>query len=127
MTITAHAACPNAQDYGQVEFAKNSSYFSEHGQALLDKINTSTADNNVATGYLMLEFSAGLNRDNDKLKEYNKWLAQRRIERIKTYLATQEFEPPIVSRILTIANNPERSVQLYWCPESDQEAQLATR
>ncbi|QDF66116.1 hypothetical protein FJQ87_04950 [Shewanella sp. SNU WT4] len=125
VAMSANASCLNGEHLGEVEFSINSSYFSGQGQQLLNQVNSPTASKASADGYLLLQFSAGLDTSDEKLKDYNKWLAQRRIERIKHYLTTQAFNAPIISRILTVENTQVRSVQLYWCPALAPDISLA--
>ena len=106
-------SCPNADMLMEIEFAKNSSYFNSQGKVTLDKLVTDAVK--LPHGYLLLESSSNKQISNKRLREYNMWLAERRIDRIKTYLTQNLITSPMVTRIRT-ARNGQRMVTLSFCP-----------
>ena len=112
LTAPAIAACPGSSTLGEVEFERNSSYFDSQGKAALDKLLDDSES--LADGYLLLEFGFNKQISDKKLREYNMWLAQRRVDRVKTYLSKKQLSHPVVTRILT-AGGEERVVKLSFC------------
>jgi len=109
------AKCPKNINYGDIPFEKNSSYFSGKYTQKLKKLVTETQQGD---GYLLLEFPVYKGQTDKKLREYDMWLANRRIDRVKHYLTQSAFSQPIVTRILTASDNDTRSVSLHWCTQT---------
>ncbi|MGI2853674.1 hypothetical protein ACRTDR_05570 [Shewanella algae] len=109
----SQAACEKSILLGNIDYAKNSSYFSARDSLQLDKI---VADNSShSSGYLLLEFNMDKSLGDEELQKYNMWLANRRIERVKEYLTAANFPQPIVTRIRTATHKDNREVSLHWC------------
>ncbi|WP_299801641.1 hypothetical protein [uncultured Shewanella sp.] len=121
---SAVAQCDNKTHIVDVPYAKNSSYFAGQYASLLDKL---ALDTQAGTGYLLLEFSVSQNQSTEEKRKYNKWLAERRIERVKNQLNKANFSVPVITRILTASNDITRSVSVAWCPDEtdDQIIQIA--
>ncbi len=112
LATPAVASCPGNSMLGEVEFDRNSSYFNSNGKAALDKLLDDSES--LTDGYLLLEFSFNKQISDKKLREYNMWLAQRRVDRVKTYLTKKQLTYPMVTRILT-AGDEDRVVKLSFC------------
>ncbi|MCL1057547.1 hypothetical protein L2729_05985 [Shewanella gelidimarina] len=106
------AQCVEKIHITDIPYAKNSSYFSTEYSVQLDDI---MAHYQSQSGYLLLEFKLNKVQRNEDVKHYNKWLANRRVVRIRTYLNNAAYPAPIISRILTASSEPERSVAIIWC------------
>ncbi|MCF1428768.1 MAG: hypothetical protein LPD71_08330 [Shewanella sp.] len=116
LTLPAAASCIGGNDLVEVEFGRNSSYFNHEGKTELDKL---LADSQQLTdGYLLLEFSFNKQISDKKLREYNMWLAQRRIERVKDYLTKKQLPHPMITRILT-AGDEDRILSLTFCEHEE--------
>ncbi|MCL2907919.1 hypothetical protein [Shewanella fodinae] len=109
------AACLDAQKLGQITYANNSSYFSSAGTHVLEKIKQQASDKHQ--GYLLLEFNLFPGDGDKKLQQYNLWLANRRIARVKNYLSAANLPLPIITRIRTAAPEEKRDVDVLWCPK----------
>lgn len=106
------ASCPGSQNLGSVAFERNSSYFNQQGKAALDKL---LADSQSLTeGYLLLEFSFNRQISDKKLREYNMWLAQRRVDRVRNYISGKSLTHPVITKIHT-AGDEGRTVTLSFC------------
>ncbi|MGI2258757.1 hypothetical protein [Shewanella sp. GXUN23E] len=116
MTLPATAACIGGNDLGEVEFERNSSYFNHKGKAALDRLLDDSQRLN--DGYLLLEFSFNKQISDKKLREYNMWLAQRRVERVKNYLTQKQLPHPMITRILT-AGDEDRILSLTFCEHGE--------
>ncbi|QSX30570.1 hypothetical protein JYB88_02605 [Shewanella cyperi] len=114
MSVKSWANCDSNNDLGGISFDKNSSYFGKAASQVLDAILDPTAP-----GYLRLEFAINSNEGDEQLRQYNLWLAQRRIDRVREYLGNKGFAAPVVSLIRTAATDTSRNLQLVWCEESD--------
>lgn len=114
----ALAQCDNASHVFDIPYAKNSSYFAGQYAAKLDSFSQAASSNQ---GYLLLEFKVDPKQLSMEAQQYNKWLAERRIERIKSYLNKAEYSAPVITRILTASTNVDRSVSLTWCPDQPDE------
>ncbi|WP_335902659.1 hypothetical protein [Shewanella algae] len=112
-TGATQATCEKSVLLGNVDYAKNSSYFSTQDSLQLDKIVADNSDN--SSGYLLLEFNMDKSIGDEDLQKYNMWLANRRIERVKEYLTAAHFSHPIVTRIRTATHKNNREVSLHWC------------
>ncbi|MCL1074620.1 hypothetical protein [Shewanella dokdonensis] len=110
------AACSDEQKLGQITYANNSSYFSPADSRDLEQIKQQASDKKQ--GYLLLEFNLFPSADDKKLQQYNLWLANRRIERVKNYLSAANLPLPIITRIRTAAPEERRDVDILWCPSS---------
>ncbi len=110
----AVAQCDNKTHIVDIPYAKNSSYFEGHYASLLDKL---AQDTQAGTGYLLLQFDVNQNQSSEEKRKYNKWLAERRIERVKNQLNKANFSVPVITRILTASNKINRSVSVAWCPD----------
>ncbi|QSX33021.1 hypothetical protein JYB87_14950 [Shewanella avicenniae] len=115
------ASCSDQQQLGQVEYPSNSSYFNAQASNKLDEISKATHDK--GNGYLVLEFNLFPVAADKKLQQYNMWLANRRIERVKQYLAKSKLTTPIVTRIKTAAPMEQRQVDIVWCSLSGEAPQ----
>ncbi|GIU07070.1 MULTISPECIES: hypothetical protein [unclassified Shewanella] len=111
---SAVAQCDNKTHIVDIPYAKNSSYFEGHYGSLLDKL---AKDTQAGTGYLLLQFDVSQNQSSEEKRQYNKWLAERRIERVKNQLNKANFSVPVITRILTASNDITRSVSVTWCPD----------
>ncbi|MCS4557133.1 hypothetical protein L9G74_11835 [Shewanella sp. C32] len=117
MSHSAAAACDGQEQLGQVDYAKNSSYFPSTASSQLDKVSKQAQQK--GEGYLMLEFNLRPIVGDKKLQQYNMWLANRRIERVKTYLTKNNLTSPIITRINTAAASEQRQVDIVWCTLSE--------
>jgi hypothetical protein len=106
------AQCGEKTHITDIPYAKNSSYFSSEYSVQLDDI---MAHYQSQSGYLLLEFKVNKVQRNEEVRHYSKWLASKRVDRIRTYLNNAAYPAPIISRILTASNQPERSVAIIWC------------
>ena len=124
----AFSHCDSATLVGSVEYANNSSYFSSNAAKMLDKLAKHYSETaSTQSGYLLLEFHVNREQESAKIRDYNLWLAQRRIERVKTYLTTANYGAPMISRILTASNEDSREVTLSWCTQTiDDNNQVAS-
>ncbi|MCE9677751.1 hypothetical protein LZP69_00915 [Shewanella sp. AS1] len=114
ISSNAIASCTQNISYGDIPFAINSSYFaSEHTKQLQEVINTTQSNK----GYLLLEFAIDNTLTDKKLREYDFWLANRRIERVKDYLSKADYQQPIVTRILTASRSDSRALRVHWCQQ----------
>lgn len=109
----ATAACEGQEQLGQVDYASNSSYFADSASAELNKIGKQTQEK--GHGYLVLEFNLHPVANDKKLQQYNLWLANRRIERVKAFLNKNQVAAPIITRIKTAAPKEQRQVDILWC------------
>ena len=107
------AACTGQEQLGQVDYATNSSYFAAGATAELDKISQQTQQK--GQGYVVLEFNLHPVINDKKLQQYNLWLANRRLERVKQYLNKTKVAAPIVTLIKTAAPAEQRQVEILWC------------
>ncbi|ACJ30970.1 Conserved hypothetical protein [Shewanella piezotolerans WP3] len=115
------AQCNQKVHITDIAYAKNSSYFSsKYGSELDDLI----AHPSKQAGYLLLEFKVNNIQPSEDVRHYNKWLANRRIERIRTYLNESEYSAPIISKILTASTDTDRSVAIHWCASPTEKTQL---
>ncbi|WP_417762266.1 hypothetical protein [Shewanella sp.] len=122
---SANATCDGQEQLGQVEYPKNSSYFSSSVSNQLNDVSQQAQQK--GEGYLMLEFNLRPIIGNKSLQQYNMWLASRRVERVKEYLTKSQLTSPIITRINTASATEQRQVDIVWCslpaePESDAEA-----
>lgn len=132
LAMPAQAICVQENLLGTIAFDSDSSYFNHQGKATLDKLLDDIKHQHQ--GYLLLKFSFDKAKGNQKLSNYNMWLAQRRIGRVKNYLlknaeleaatSANLIDKPIVSRILT-AGTENRQVSIYHC-QHQQEFQLSS-
>ncbi|QYK02096.1 hypothetical protein [Shewanella psychrotolerans] len=116
--LQASAYCPQNINFGDIPFEKNSSYFAnKHTKQLQQLIEKTQSDN----GYLLLEFPVFKGQTDKKLRQYDMWLANRRIERVRNYLSQSDYNQPVVTRILTASNTDSRTLSIHWCqPEHEQ-------
>ena len=115
------AQCHNQNHIFDIPYAKNSSYFSGQSASKLEDFSqTAPAEN----GYLLLEFKVNSNKLTAEAQKYDKWLAERRIERIKSYLNKAAYPAPIITRILTASTNVNRSVSVVWCAEETEQSKV---
>lgn len=118
----ANASCEGSTELGAVNFDKNSSYFDATGTATLKQLlETQQTSADTGNGYLLLEFEFNRNAGDDALQKYNMWLAERRIERVKSYLTNAGFGAVMVSRIRTAVDTESRALALKWCKATDEE------
>ncbi len=111
----SYAQCSQSFNPIDIPFAVNSSYFAErYAQQLLQFIQKTPNSN----GYLLLEFPLNREGEDLKMQEYNLWLANRRIERVKSYLTQADVQSPIITRLLTASQEDSRTVSLHWCPQT---------
>ncbi|QUN05252.1 hypothetical protein KDN34_13760 [Shewanella yunxiaonensis] len=110
------ASCNDEQKLGQVTYANNSSFFSAKDSKGLDHIKKIVS--NKQDGYLLLEFNLFPSPGDKKQQQYNLWLANRRIDRVKSYLSVANLPLPIITRIRTAAPEEQRNVDILWCPTS---------
>ncbi|MEZ9198104.1 hypothetical protein [Shewanella sp. 10N.286.54.B9] len=115
------AQCNQKVHITDIAYAKNSSYFSSKYSSELDEL---IAHPPKQAGYLLLEFKVSKIQPSEDVRHYNKWLANRRVDRIRTYLNESKYSAPIISRILTASTNTDRSVAIHWCAFSEQESNL---
>ncbi|MCL1140091.1 hypothetical protein [Shewanella pneumatophori] len=118
---SAFAQCDNASHVFDIPYAKNSSYFAGQYASQLDSFSRVAPP---SAGYLLLEFKVDPKQLTAEAKQYNKWLAERRIERIKSYLNKTEYSAPVITRILTASNSVDRSVSITWCPDEPEKLAL---
>lgn len=111
----ATAQCNPSIHMFDIPYAKNSSYFSSSYSTQLNAIGKERKEQ---SGYLLLEFQVQKEQVSDELRTYNLWLAQRRIDRVKTYLSDSNFVAPVVTRILTAGLTKRRDMSVSWCPLS---------
>ncbi|KFZ37460.1 hypothetical protein HR45_10620 [Shewanella mangrovi] len=109
------ASCDGQQQLGQVDYPSNSSYFNAKASAKLDEITKETQDK--GDGYLVLEFNLFKVAGDKKQQQYDMWLANRRIDRVKQYLSKLHVAKPIVTRIKTAAAAEQRQVEILWCAQ----------
>ena len=114
LSVNAMAQCDNASHVFDIPYAKNSSYFAGQYAIKLDSFTQAATSNQ---GYLLLEFKVNPKQLSTEAQQYNKWLAERRIERIKNYLNKADYSAPVITRILTASTNVDRSVSLTWCAD----------
>lgn len=110
--VNVMAKCNNKTHITDIPYAKNSSYFSNEYSTQLDDIMVHYQSQ---SGYLLLEFKVNKVQRSEDVRHYNKWLASRRVDRIRTYFNEAAYPAPIISRILTASNETERSVAILWC------------
>lgn len=111
-TVQANAHCPQNTNFGDIPFEKNSSYFAnKHTKQLQQLIEKTQSDK----GYLLLEFPVYKGQTDKKLRQYDMWLAHRRIERVRSYLSQSDYNQPVVTRILTASNTDSRTLSIHWC------------
>ncbi|ABZ75379.1 conserved hypothetical protein [Shewanella halifaxensis HAW-EB4] len=115
------AQCDNKTHIIDIIYPKNSSYFSSQYTSQLDELTKSTQIN---TGYLLLEFKVNQTQATEETRNYNKWLAERRIERVKTYLNDVAYPAPIITKILTASTDENRNVSLVWCTDEAEQPQI---
>ncbi|MGS0676389.1 hypothetical protein [Shewanella sp. 30m-9] len=115
------AQCDNQTHIVDIPYAKNSSYFAGHYASQLDKLSKNTQAN---SGYLLLEFKVNQTQTTEEARKYNKWLAQRRIERVKTYLDNAAYPAPVITRILTASTDENRNVSVVWCAAETEQLQI---
>lgn len=120
--LGANANCKGSTELGAVNFDKNSSYFDAAGtETLKQLLETQQTSADTGNGYLLLEFAFNRNAGDDELQKYNMWLAERRIERVKSYLINAGFGAMMVSRIRTAVDTESRALALQWCKASDED------
>ncbi|WP_394391737.1 hypothetical protein [Shewanella woodyi] len=110
---SATAQCDSSIHMFNIPYEKNSSYFPSAYSSKLDAISE---DRKGEDGYLLLEFQVQEKQRSDELRTYNLWLAQRRIDRVKSYLTDAHFAAPVVTRILTAGVDKRRDISVSWCP-----------
>ncbi|MEZ9821259.1 hypothetical protein AB4238_11675 [Shewanella sp. 10N.286.45.A1] len=115
------AQCNQKVHITDIPYAKNSSYFSSKYGSELDELIAHPPNQ---SGYLLLEFKVNKIQPSEDVRQYNKWLANRRVDRIRTYLNESQYSAPIISRILTASTNTDRSVAIHWCAFPEQESSL---
>ena len=115
------AQCNQKVHITDIAYAKNSSYFSSKYSSELDEL---VAHPPKQPGYLMLEFKVNKIQPSEDIRHYNKWLASRRVERVRTYLNQSDYSAPIISRVLTASNSTSRSVAIHWCETVTSESPL---
>ncbi|MCL1049931.1 hypothetical protein L2755_09890 [Shewanella abyssi] len=120
-TANVMAQCANKTHITDIPYAKNSSYFSNKYSAQLDDIVTHYQSQ---SGYLLLEFKVNKVQRSKDVRHYNKWLASRRVERVRSYFNQAAYSAPIISRILTASNETDRSVAVHWCDTQTDEMNL---
>ncbi|WP_281212461.1 hypothetical protein [Shewanella insulae] len=119
----ASAACPQNISFGDIPFEKNSSYFaSQYAKQLQKLIEQTQAD----SGYLLLEFPLNKGETNKKLRDYNLWLANRRIERVKTFLTKADYNQPVITKLLTASKQDTRTLSIHWCQQDESETAIAS-
>lgn len=107
--------CSNEQPLLVVNFPKNSSYF-DHGQRLLlDK--TVQKIKSLDKGYLLLNYQFKQQSKSEKMQQYNLWIAQNRIERVKHYYTEQDLDTPIIIKKQTSSPTHKRQVNISWCQQ----------
>ena len=111
----AAAHCPQELELVGIPFDVNSSYFGKHHAKQLQQLIT---DTQIDNGYLLLEFPIYKGQTDKKLRKYDRWLAYRRIERVKEYLAKSDYKAPIMTRILTASNDNSRTLRIHWCQDA---------
>lgn len=125
ITTNALAQCENNTHILDIVYPKNSSYFSSQYGSKLEQLTKNTQQ---GAGYLLLEFKVNQAQSTKEAREYNKWLAQRRIDRVKTYLNDAAYPAPVITRLLTASTEENRSVSVVWCPdEREQEVRVASK
>lgn len=119
----ANAWCETKSQVGEVAYNINSSYFGTQSSLELDKLITANANANTQSGYFMLEYRL----DNEEIAQiedpkakaerqtYNRWLAERRIKRVKDYLLNKSLQWPVLTRLSTADKNVTRSVIISRC------------
>ncbi|WP_428610954.1 hypothetical protein [Shewanella sp.] len=118
-----HARCPQNISLGDIPFDKNSSYFdSQYAKQLQQLIEKTQAD----TGYLLLEFPLYKGETDKKIREYNLWLANRRIERVKNFLTKSDYHQPVVTKLLTASQEDTRTLSMHWCQQESGETAIAS-
>lgn len=118
---TATANCSNQTHITDVAYAVNSSYFGNKYSAQLDEL---MSQYQAESGYLLLEFKVTKQQASEDQRQYNKWLANRRVDRIRTYLNQASYSAPIISRILTASIEDDRTVSILWCDTQANDAEL---
>lgn len=124
ISAKASAWCENQSQVGIVEYKINSSYFGSLTAQELDRIIMSDTLSAAKNGYLMLEYHLDQNEiaqitdPKAKLERqtYNRWLAERRIKRVKDYLVNKELQLPVLTRLRTThSDDAKRSVFIHSC------------
>lgn len=116
---SAMAQCDNNTHIIDIVYPKNSSYFDSEYGSKLERLTSNTVQ---GSGYLLLEFKVNQTQSTKEAREYNKWLAQRRIDRVKTYLNNAAYPAPVITRLLTASTEKNRSLSVIWC--NDENAQV---
>ena len=108
----AAAICDPSIHMLNIPYAKNSSHFKSTYSSQLSTVGEKYK---TQTGYLLLEFQVQKEQISDELRTYNFWLAQRRIDRVKTHLLGSNFSPPVITRIFTASLSEQRNISISWC------------
>jgi|GEM_PF-3385110 len=111
----ATAQCNINIHLATIPYAKNSSYFPTQYSSELDSVLQKATEK---AGYLLLEFQVQQQQESEDIRNYNMWLANRRITRVKEYLTKSNYASPIISRILTAGTERRRDVSISWCESS---------
>ncbi|MGS0680252.1 hypothetical protein ACVBIL_03720 [Shewanella sp. 125m-7] len=117
----AIAQCDNQTHIVDIPYAKNSSYFAGQYASQLDELSKSAQ---ADAGYLLLEFKVSQKQASEEARRYNKWLAERRIERVRTHLNNADYPAPVITRILTASTDIDRSVVVVWCADESEQAAI---
>jgi hypothetical protein len=121
-TVQASAHCPESINFGDIPFDKNSSYFANKHAKQLQQLIEKTQSGD---GYLLLEFPVYKGQTDKKLKQYDMWLANRRIERVRNFLSQSDYNQPVVTRILTASNTDSRALSIHWCHQEHEQTIVA--
>ncbi|GGI92261.1 hypothetical protein [Shewanella gelidii] len=116
------AWCEMKTELTQVSFNQNSSYFNSLSTQQLDTLLQQFIEKSAVAEQedpvFVLEYKLNQASLDQESFKYNRWLADRRISRVKDYLATQLSSTPIVSQINTASAISDRSVTIQLCHNS---------
>ncbi|WP_394201162.1 hypothetical protein [Shewanella waksmanii] len=109
---SAVAQCQQPLHMADIPYPKNSSYFNSQYNAQLEAI---IGAEHPSEGYLLLEFPVTKQQKDEQSRQYNMWLAGKRLTRIKQFLTNAEYPFPVITRILTASTEELRQVSISWC------------
>lgn len=112
----AIAQCDEPRHMADIPYPQNSSYFNSQYISQLQAILQAPTDSD---GYLLLEFPVTKVQKDETTRQYNMWLAEKRLTRIKQFLTNADYPHPVITRILTASTEELRQVSINWCATSD--------
>ncbi|WP_299569597.1 hypothetical protein [uncultured Shewanella sp.] len=93
--------CPIIEYVGEVDFDRNSSFYSDENKSQLESILMKLKSGKLKQVVLNAEYV--LNGESDLLK-YSHWLAERRAERVKSSINSEVEGPSYIIKYLKYAN-----------------------